>query len=100
MKINFGERVLEKDAPLSVFEAASELELASRATLCAVVNGEVNGDQYVDALDAALLLKLDAGLATLDAKGLISGDVNNDGYVDALDAAMILKYDAGIIEKL
>lgn len=65
-----------------------------------VVNGEVNGDQYVDALDAALLLKLDAGLATLDAKGLISGDVNNDGYVDALDAAMILKYDAGIIEKL
>lgn len=73
-------------------------EGVGRVTL--VVNGEVNGDESVDALDAALLLKLDASLATLDAKGLISGDVNNDGYVDALDAAMILKYDAGIIEKL
>ena len=41
MKINFGQISLEKDAPMTVFEAASELELASRATLVAVVNGKV-----------------------------------------------------------
>ncbi len=41
MKIKFGDKILEKDAPLSVFEAASELELASRATVCAVVDGKV-----------------------------------------------------------
>ena len=46
MKINFGEKILEKDAPLTVFEAASELELASRATLCAVVNGVVREMTY------------------------------------------------------
>ncbi len=41
MKLNFGERSIEKSEPLSVFEAASELELASRATLAALVNGKV-----------------------------------------------------------
>ena len=41
MKINFGEKFIEKDAPITVFEAASELELASRSTLVAVVNGKV-----------------------------------------------------------
>ena len=41
MKIKFGEQVLEKEEALSVFEAASELGLASRATLCAVVDGKV-----------------------------------------------------------
>ncbi|MBQ5634012.1 MAG: threonine--tRNA ligase [Clostridia bacterium] len=56
MKINFGERVLEKDAPLSVFEAASELELASRATLCAVVNGEVKEMTYILDSDADVRL--------------------------------------------
>ena len=56
MKINFGERVLEKDAPLSVFEAASELELASRATLCAVVNGEVKEMTYILDADADVRL--------------------------------------------
>ena len=56
MKINFGERVLEKDAPLSVFEAASELELASRATLCAVVNGEVKEMTYILEGDADVRL--------------------------------------------
>ena len=56
MKIKFGEQMLEKDAPLSVFEAASELELASRATLCAVVNGEVKEMTYVLTEDADVKL--------------------------------------------
>ena len=56
MKIKFGELMLEKDAPLSVFEAASELELASRATLCAVVNGEVKEMTYLLEGDAEVRL--------------------------------------------
>ena len=56
MKIKFGEQVLEKEEALSVFEAASELELASRATLCAVVNGEVKEMTYVLTEDADVRL--------------------------------------------
>lgn len=60
------------------------------------LKGDVNGDEYVDALDAAMILKYDAGIITdVDET---TADVNGDGYVDALDAAMILRYDAGIIE--
>ena len=42
MKLKFGEQVLEKDAPLTVFEAASELGLADRSCLAAKVNGTVS----------------------------------------------------------
>ena len=41
MKLKFGEQILEKDAPLTVFEAASELGLADRSCLAAKVNGVV-----------------------------------------------------------
>lgn len=59
--------------------------------------GDVNADGYIDSLDAAVILKYDAGIVELTAEQLTIGDVNNDGYVDSLDAAMILQYDAGII---
>ncbi len=56
MKITFGEKILVKDAPLSVFEAASELELASRATLAAVVNGKLVGMTHIIDTDADVRL--------------------------------------------
>ena len=56
MKIKFGEKILEKDAPLTVFEAASELELASRATIAAVVNGKVVDMTYALTEDADVRL--------------------------------------------
>ena len=56
MKINFGEKSIEKDAPITVFEAASELELASRATLVAVVNGKVREMTYTLTEDADVRL--------------------------------------------
>lgn len=63
-----------------------------------VILGDVNGDGYADNLDAAKILRYDAGtLSEIDEE---AGDVNKDGNVDNLDAALILKYDAGIIEKL
>ena len=65
-----------------------------------VALGDVNEDGYVDNLDAAMLLKYDAGIIGLDASKLALADVNKDGYADNLDAAMILKYDAGILDSI
>lgn len=59
--------------------------------------GDVNGDGAVDSLDAALVLRYDAGLLILDSELLSAADCNSDGGVDSLDAATILKYDAGLI---
>lgn len=57
--------------------------------------GDVNGDGEVNNVDAALVLKYDAGI--IDEAD--NADVNNDGEVNNVDAALILKYDAGIIEE-
>ena len=61
---------------------------------------DVNNDGSADSLDAAYLLKYDAGIigqeALYDYFGIITGDVNLDGLVDSLDAALILRRDAGL----
>ncbi len=41
MKINFGEQVIEKNEPISVYDAAAEAGIISRAVLAAKVNGNV-----------------------------------------------------------
>ena len=60
--------------------------------------GDVNNDGYVDNIDAAIILKHDAGLVDINNYLQFAGDVNNDGYIDNIDAALILKLDAGLIE--
>jgi len=62
--------------------------------------GDVNGDTKVNNLDAASILKYDAGI--FDETGLDLGvaNVNGDTKVNNLDASTILKYDAGIIPSL
>ena len=42
MKISFGNEVCEFCAPLSVFDAAKEAGLISRAVIAAEVNGELS----------------------------------------------------------
>lgn len=61
------------------------------------VRGDVNQDTKVNSLDAAMVLRYDAGLIKLEGKGAEMADVNGDGKVNSLDAAMILRYDAGLI---
>lgn len=58
--------------------------------------GDVNNDGAVDNLDAAQILRYDAGLIDFDETQLKAADYNGDGYVDNLDAVKILKEDAGI----
>ena len=41
MKINFGEQVIEKAEPISVYDAAAEAGIISRAVLAAKVNGKL-----------------------------------------------------------
>jgi hypothetical protein len=59
--------------------------------------GDANADGPVDAIDAALILQLNAGLL----KSLPGApDANNDGRVDAIDAALVLQLVAGLIDEL
>lgn len=62
--------------------------------------GDVNGDGIVDAADAGLISRYDAGFIILTSEQLQVGDVNNDGVVDAGDAGIISRYDAGLITKI
>ena len=56
MKIKFGEQVLEKNEPITVYDAANELGLVSRATLCAVVDGNLRALTYEITEDADVRL--------------------------------------------
>ncbi len=60
---------------------------------------DVNCDGSVDAIDASLVLQLDAGLAdSLPCDAL--ADANQDGSTDAIDASLILQYSAGLVDQL
>lgn len=63
-----------------------------------VLIGDVNGDGRVDSLDAARILRFDAGLISLESSAVKAGDVDGNGKLNSLDAAKILKFDAGLIE--
>ena len=63
------------------------------------MQGDANCDGNVNAVDAALVLQLVAGLvgslACQDA-----ADVNGDGEVTSVDAALILQFVAGLVGSL
>lgn len=62
--------------------------------------GDVNNDGIVDAADAVMIQRHDAGIIMLTSEQLSAGDVNGDGIVDAADAVKIQRYDAGLIDSL
>ncbi len=62
----------------------------------AYVLGDVNCDGEVDNLDAAIVLRYDAGIMDFTDDQFKRGDYNSDGEVNNVDAAMILRYDAGL----
>jgi hypothetical protein len=64
-----------------------------------VTLGDVNCDGEVTAIDAALILQLNAGLID-ELNCEAAGDVNGDGDITAVDAAIILQFVAGIIDEL
>ncbi len=72
-------------------------EFVSLGSAVTVKVGDVNGDNTVDVLDAAMVQKYASGMTELTEDQLYSADVNDDNNVDVLDAADIQKYAAGKI---
>lgn len=72
------------------------LEQVTELTIA--VAGDLNGDGTANNVDAAMVLRYDAGIIDLTDIQLAAGDINSDGNVDNLDAAYILKIDAGLID--
>lgn len=68
--------------------------------LPAYKKGDANGDGACDNVDAAMILKADAGNAVFGMFSKKAADVNADGEWDNLDAVKILKYDAGLTEEI
>ncbi|MBQ4648914.1 MAG: N-acetylmuramoyl-L-alanine amidase [Clostridia bacterium] len=58
------------------------------------VKGDANGDGTVNSLDAAAILRYDAGISNLTEEQKTIADINGDGTVNSLDAAEILKQDS------
>ena len=73
---------------------------ASQATWGVLVSGDANCSGFpVDAIDAALVLQLGAGLLS-GVRCALDADVNQDGVINALDAALILQHTAGLLPVL
>ena len=63
------------------------------------LTGDVDCNDTVNTIDAALVLQYDAGfLASLVCQQI--GDINGDGRVNSIDASFILQYAAGLIDQL
>jgi len=61
--------------------------------------GDANCSDETDAIDAMLVLQLNAGLlGSLSCQQ--NADVNGDSRVDSIDAMLILQYTAGLLDQL
>ena len=76
---------------LSSFDTA----IAKFNDLIDYLEGDLNTDQKVDAIDALEVLKYSVGKATLDQKQQFAADVTNDTEFNAKDALMILQFSVG-----
>ena len=83
-----------------VYGVGAELSLTVTEVVVGDTCGDVNGDDMVNSLDAALVLRYDAFIIDMSEQQLTNADVNLDGVVNSLDASVILKYDAGMVPSL
>lgn len=59
--------------------------------------GDINKDGVIDKVDAALALKIGAGISISDIDvDLVAADCNRDGIVDSIDSVWILRYRPGM----
>ena len=67
--------------------------------LSSIVYGDVDGNNEIQAYDAALVLQYSASIIEFEEWQFIASDVDMNGEVQAYDAALILQYSAGIIDE-
>lgn len=83
---------------VSSLEAIAEADASSIAGALGfkkkAVKGDVNGDGVADNIDAAQILRYDAGLTDIPKNRLSAADYNGDGEVNNLDAMQILRADS------
>lgn len=78
--------------PFTVCGALSASAINSPISL-----GDVNGDSFVNAVDASCILSEYAGISTgkdpaFNDEQKIAADLNNDGIIDSIDASVVLAY--------
>ena len=59
--------------------------------------GDVTGDGRANSLDAAFILRYDAGLIGEDKLDFSVADVTGDGKINSQDAAFVLRFDAALL---
>ena len=62
-----------------------------------VILGDVNGDGFINANDALLILRYSLGLIDLNNQLEAAGDVNGDGFINANDALYVLRMSLGLM---
>ena len=92
---------IQRDSPVAV---ALGPKLRPTATPTATPTssgllGDVNCNEAVDAIDAALVLQVSAGLVGSLACPE-NADVSRDGTVNSIDASLILQFVAGLLDSL
>lgn len=80
-----------------VFSLAINEVTITKADNDSIILGDLNGDYFVNAVDASLVLSYYAKISTdknggFDTKQQIAADVNLDGSINAVDASIILGY--------
>jgi len=63
-----------------------------------LICGDINGDGFVNVLDALMASQVAVGLIVPTAKELLRGDIDGNGYIDVLDALGISQFFSGLID--
>ena len=56
-----------------------------------IETGDVNGDYFITASDARIVLRMAAKVESLSEYGILFGDINRDGEITAADARSVLR---------
>ncbi len=90
---------LNKDVYLDAIMRASANLVEESPVVNIIKRGDINRDNVIDVIDAAMIRKHILGIALLDVSANPEADINKDGVIDVIDAAKIRK-DILNIEKI
>ncbi len=77
---------------------SSDIFYVSEKAAVSVLYGDVNGDGFVNNIDAMLVLQFAVGLIDETKIDVSAADVNGDGNANNIDAMLILQFAVGLID--